>query len=315
MKKLFHELSALTTERRNPRSLSIDTRPLRQVLSIINREDQAVARAVARQLPYIEEAVKIVVQGFRRGGRLIYVGAGTSGRLGILDASECPPTFGVKPAMVQGLIAGGKKAVFRSQEGAEDRSSDAVRDLRKLKLSKDDVVCGIAASMRTPYVVRALRYARERGTPTLFITTNPRSLLTSPKYKSLRGSITVAICPDVGPEAIMGSTRMKSGTAQKMVLNMISTAAMIRLGKVYQNMMVDLRMTSRKLQERANRVLMIATGVDYETAQAALRQAGGHVKTALVMIRADVPAAEARRRLKRSSGFVAPAIQNRTYLP
>ncbi len=297
---LFSELQALATEQRNPRSMRIDTASIREILEIINTEDHRVPIAVREELPYVEQAVGIVVEAFRLGGRLFYVGAGTSGRLGILDASECPPTFGSPPEMVQGLIAGGPAAVFRSQEGAEDVEDDGALALREAGVAPPDVVCGIAASRRTPYVVGAVRYAREIGCKTLYVTCNPRS--------EFNLDVDVAICPVVGPEVVMGSTRMKSGTAQKLVLNMITTASMIRLGKVYQNMMVDLQMTSRKLVERSKRTVMTVTGLAYDEATEVLRQAGGHVKTALVMALAGVDAGEARRRLERAGGFVRPAL-------
>ncbi len=297
---LFSELQALATEQRNPRSMCIDTASIREILEIINTEDHRVPIAVREELPYVEQAVGIVVEAFRLGGRLFYVGAGTSGRLGILDASECPPTFGSPPEMVQGVIAGGPAAVFRSQEGAEDVEDDGALALREAGVAPPDVVCGIAASRRTPYVVGAVRYAREIGCKTLYVTCNPRS--------EFNLDVDVAICPVVGPEVVMGSTRMKSGTAQKLVLNMITTAAMIRLGKVYQNMMVDLQMTSRKLVERSKRTVMTVTGLAYDEASAVLQQADGHVKTALVIALAGVDASEARRRLERAGGFVRPAL-------
>ncbi len=297
---LFSELQALATEQRNPRSMRIDTASIREILEIINTEDHRVPIAVREELPYVEQAVGIVVEAFRLGGRLFYVGAGTSGRLGILDASECPPTFGSPPEMVQGLIAGGPAAVFRSQEGAEDVEDDGALALREAGVAPPDVVCGIAASRRTPYVVGAVRYAREIGCKTLYVTCNPRS--------EFNLDVDVAICPVVGPEVVMGSTRMKSGTAQKLVLNMITTASMIRLGKVYQNMMVDLQMTSRKLVERSKRTVMTVTGLAYDEASAVLQQADGHVKTALVIALAGVDASEARRRLERAGGFVRPAL-------
>ncbi len=297
---LFSELQALATEQRNPRSMRIDTASIREILEIINTEDHRVPIAVREELPYVEQAVGIVVEAFRLGGRLFYVGAGTSGRLGILDASECPPTFGSPPEMVQGVIAGGPAAVFRSQEGAEDVEDDGALALREAGVAPPDVVCGIAASRRTPYVVGAVRYAREIGCKTLYVTCNPRS--------EFNLDVDVAICPVVGPEVVMGSTRMKSGTAQKLVLNMITTAAMIRLGKVYQNMMVDLQMTSRKLVERSKRTVMTVTGLAYDEASAVLQQADGHVKTALVIALAGVDASEARRRLERAGGFVRPAL-------
>ena len=308
---LFYQLAKLDTERRNASSFRIDSAPIRQILSIINKEDQKVAKAVTKEIPSIAKAVEMVVKSFRQGGRLIYVGAGTSGRVGVLDAVECPPTYGTSPHMVQAIIAGGKEAVFRSQEGSEDRVDEGARAVKKLKVSNKDVVCGIAASIRTPFVMSAILQAKKMGAKTIYFTTNPRSILRLREFLPLRKALDVAICPFVGPEVITGSTRMKSGTAQKLVLNMISTAAMIRLGKVYENMMIDLKMNSRKLEERAKRVLMIATGVDYETATEMLERANGHVKTAIVMIKAKVSAREARVRLGNASGFVRAAINER----
>ncbi len=297
---LFSELQTLATEQRNPRSMQIDTASVREILEVINTEDHKVPIAVREEIPYIAQAVEIVVEAFRQGGRLFYVGAGTSGRLGILDASECPPTYGTPPELVQGLIAGGPKAVFRSQEGAEDVAEHGARALQEAGVAPPDVVCGIAASRRTPYVVGAVEHARALGCKTLFITCNPRS--------AFNLAVDVAICPVVGPEVIMGSTRMKSGTAQKLVLNMITTAAMVRLGKVYENMMVDLQMTSLKLVERSKRTVMLVTGLDYEAAARVLEAADGHVKTALVMTLAGVSARAAQQRLDAAGGFVRPAI-------
>lgn len=305
---IFQQLQSLTTEKRNPRSLTIDTLDIPGVLKVINAEDRKVARAVEREIPHIARAVGFVVTSFKAGGRLIYAGAGTSGRLGILDATECPPTYGTPPSKVQGVIAGGRKSVFRSQEGSEDSEAAGARDIASKKVSGADVVCGIAASMRTPYVIGALREAKKRGARTIFLTTNPRATLRTRQFAALWRSIDVAICPEVGPEVVMGSTRMKSGTAQKLVLNMLTTASMIRLGKVYENMMVDLQMTSKKLEERAKKVIMIATGVGYADAGKALKKASYHVKSAIVMIEADVSAASARRYLKRGGGFVRSAI-------
>lgn len=297
---LFSTLQTLTTEQRNPASQSIDSVSIQKALEIINTEDHLVPIAVRREIPYIAQAVELVADAFKKGGRLIYVGAGTSGRLGILDASECPPTYGTPPEMVQGLIAGGKKAVFRSQEGAEDVFEDGARDLDALSVAPPDIVCGIAASRRTPYVVGAIAHARQIGCKTLYITCNPRS--------NFDLDVDVAMCPYVGPEVIMGSTRMKSGTAQKLVLNMITTASMLQLGKVYENMMVDLQMTSKKLVERSKRTVMIVTGVDYETAVEVLAEASGHVKTALVMILGGVSLGEAKARLEAADGQVRQAI-------
>lgn len=306
-RELFDELRRLATEQRNPASMAIDTASPEEIVRIINDEDHRVAEAVKGELPYVAEAVRIVVRAFRAGGRLIYVGAGTSGRLGVLDAAECPPTFGSPPEMVQGLIAGGPAAMFVAQEGAEDLEENGARALDEAGVRPSDVVCGIAASRRTPFVVGAVRHARALGCRTLYVTCTPREEFTLP--------VDVAICPVVGPEVIMGSTRMKSGTAQKLVLNMITTAAMIRLGKVYENMMVDLQMTNQKLVERSRRTIMTIADVDYEAASRLLTDAGGHVKTATVMHLAGVDAQEARRRLRDASGFVRPAIAGETYHP
>jgi len=310
-KHLFHELLTLTTEGRNKHSHRLDTLDIGEILSIINKEDHSIPDAVKKEIPSIVKAVKLIVNRIKSGGRLIYVGAGTSGRLGVIDATECPPTFGTNPKTIIGLVAGGKNAMFRSQEGAEDRVKDGKRDIHLAKVTKKDVVCGIAASARTPYVVAAIKEAKLRGAATIYVTTNPRAALRKTPFSDLRKNIDVAICPQVGPEVIMGSTRMKSGTAQKMVLNMLTTATMIRLGKVYENMMVDLKMNSNKLEERAKRVLMIATGVNYNTAAITLEKSGGHVKTAIVMIKANVSVKEARKRLKDAQGFVRMAILNK----
>lgn len=307
-KPLFRQLGKLTTEMRNPRTTALDRLPPSGVLKIINDEDAKVAAAVRKEIPRIAKGVALIVSALGSGGRLFYVGAGTSGRLGVLDAAECPPTFGTDPSMIRGIIAGGKRAVFRAVEGAEDRTADGRSAIRKVGAGKGDVVCGIAASLRTPYVGAALAEAKKRGARTLLITTNPRSLLRGPSFAALRTNVDVIISPDVGPEVLMGSTRMKSGTAQKMVLNMLTTTTMVALGKVYENMMVDLRLNSRKLEERARRVLMISTGVDYAIASKNLAAAGGHVKTAIVMSRVGVGAAEARRRLRECGGFVHRAI-------
>jgi N-acetylmuramic acid 6-phosphate etherase len=302
---LFEQLQSLATEQRNPNSTHIDTASVEEILRVINTEDHLVPIAVRRELEYITEAVELVVEAFKNDGRLFYVGAGTSGRLGVVDASECPPTFGTDPEMVQGIIAGGKQAVFRSQEGAEDIPEKGAEALEEHGVTENDVVCGIASSGRTPYVVGAVEHARDEiGCPTLFVTTVPRD--------ELDVDPDVAICPVVGPEVLMGSTRMKSGTAQKLVLNMITTASMVRLGKVYENMMVDLRRTSEKLVERGIRTVMMVTGVDYDEADEILDQCDGHVKTAIVMILADVGVEEARRRLEDTDGFVRPAIEEQS---
>ncbi len=302
---LFEQLKNLATEQRNPASMDIDSKSTIEILKIINDEDKKVPFAVEKELPYIAEAVDILVEAFKKGGRLIYIGAGTSGRLGILDASECPPTYGTPPEMVQGLIAGGYQAIRKAVEGAEDYEENGAKDIEESNVNEKDVVCGIAASKRTPYVIGAIKKAKELGAKTLFVTCVPRETFDVP-------FVDVAICPYVGPEVIMGSTRMKSGTAQKLVLNMLTTTSMIRLGKVYENMMIDLQMTNKKLVERSKRVVMTVTNVDYDTAEKVLKEAGGHVKTALVMILANVNAEEARKRLEKANGFVRYAIKGTT---
>ena len=307
---LFKRLQDLTTEQRNPASMGIDVLPIPAVLQLINDEDKRVAFAVEKELSYIAEAVTIVTNALKSGGRLIYVGAGTSGRLGVLDAVECPPTFGVNSDVVQGIIAGGEAAMFRSQEGAEDKEESGAQDIEKMKIGRNDVVCGVAASLQTPYVVGAVKRAKLLGARTLYVTTNSRGIFQAPEFAELAHALDVAICPEVGPEVIMGSTRMKSGTAQKLVLNMITTAAMIGLGKVYENMMIDLQLSNAKLKERAKRILITITGIDYDQASTALENADGHVKTAIVMIKANLSKAAAQERLRNAGGFVRAAIEN-----
>ena len=303
-KSLFTEISNLSTEQRNPKSSDIDAKSTADILKIINDEDKTVPYAVEKELPYIEQAVEIIVEALKSGGRLLYFGAGTSGRLGIVDASECPPTFGTPYGQIDGYIAGGRKAMFRAQEGAEDYEENGAKDILTAKVHPKDVVCGIAASRRTPYVVGAVKKAKEIGAKTLFITCNPRENFNIKE-------VDVAICPYVGPEVIMGSTRMKSGTAQKLVLNMLTTTAMIRMGKIYENMMIDLQMTNKKLVERSKRIVMTIAGVSYEEAAEYLKNADGHVKTALVMIKAGVNAKEAKERLIKAEGFVRKAIEGK----
>jgi len=300
-KSVFEEITKLITEQRNPATEEIDTRSSREIVELINNEDHKVAPIVKGELDFVARAVDTAVEAFKNGGRLIYVGAGTSGRLGVLDASECPPTFGTDPEMVQGIIAGGYGALVVAVEGSEDLAENGARDLKERNLTAKDVVCGLAASRRTPYVLAAVEYARQLGCKTLYVTCTPREEINFP--------VDVAICPVVGPEVVMGSTRMKAATAQKMVCNMITTTAMIRLGKVYGNMMVDLQMNSKKLQERSKRVVMMVTGVEYEEAARVLDRSGGHVKTAIVMILAKVDAGEARERLRQADGFVRGAIE------
>jgi N-acetylmuramic acid 6-phosphate etherase len=299
--KVFDEIENLVTEARNAESENIDDKNTEEILHIINRQDALVPAVVHDQIPFIAQAVEIIVAAFRQGGRLFYVGAGTSGRLGVLDAAECPPTFGTDPALVQGIIAGGEKALTRAQEGAEDKADKGAEDLVNRGVTANDVVCGIAASYRTPYVLGAIEKARAIGAKTIYVTCNAREKVTI--------GVDVAICAVVGPEVVMGSTRMKAGTATKLICNMLTTASMIRLGKVYGNMMVDLMMTSRKLEERSKRVLMMTTGVTYEKAAELLKAAGGHVKTAIVMELAAVDKPTAQHRLKQTNGFIRKAIE------
>jgi N-acetylmuramic acid 6-phosphate etherase len=298
---LFDQLATLTTESVNERSRGLDAVPVLDALRLIHDEDHRAVEAVTPELPYIAQAVEIIVDALKQGGRLVYVGAGTSGRLGVLDAAECPPTFGTDPETIVGLIAGGREAMFRAQEGAEDREEAGAADLDALDIGPGDVVCGIAASRRTPYVVGAVTRARSLGARTLFVTCNPRSQFTL--------DVDVAICADVGPEVIMGSTRMKSGTATKLILNMMSTATMVRMGKIYENLMVDLKLTNEKLVERSRRIVMLATGCSYDDATQTIDAAGGHVKTAIVMRLAGVDPETARQRLEVSDGFVRQAIR------
>ncbi len=302
-KKVFEEIKNLITERRNPKTFKIDSLTTSGILKLINAEDKTVPQVVAKQIPKIAQAVELVVKTFKAGGRLFYIGAGTSGRLGVLDAAECPPTFGTDPKMIHGVIAGGFKTLIRSQEGVEDNFQAARKDLSKVKLNKKDMLVGIAASRRTPYVLAGLKYAKKIGCKTIFIYCNPNL---SSKI-DIKTDVEIPLI--VGPEVIMGSTRMKAGTTQKLVLNMLSTTAMIRMGKVYQNMMVDLKATSQKLVERSKRTIMIVTGVDYKKASFYLKQANGNVKTALVMILAGVDKKEARRRLEKTKGFVRGALK------
>jgi len=303
-KKLFAEIAKLSTEQRNPRSMDIDARSTIEILQIINEDDKLVPLAVEKEIPYIAKAVDKIVEALKKGGRLLYFGAGTSGRLGVVDASECPPTFGTPYGQIEGFMAGGKEAMYRAQEGAEDHENNGAADVLKANVSNVDVVCGIAASRRTPYVIGAVKKAKELGATTLFITCTPRNTFNIE-------SVDIPICPFVGPEVVMGSTRMKSGTAQKLVLNMLTTASMIRMGKIYENMMIDLQMTNKKLVERSKRIVMTITGLSYEEASEYLEKSNGHVKTALVMIRAGVTAEEAKDRLRKSDGFVRKAIEGK----
>ncbi len=303
-KHLFNEISNLATEQRNPISMNIDAMSVKDILALINSEDKTVAFAIEKELEPISKAVELIVSSLKHGGRLLYFGAGTSGRLGVLDAAECPPTFGTPHELILGSIAGGKEAMFRAQEGAEDKEENGANDVSALKVTSNDVVCGIAASSRTPYAIGAVKKAKELGASTIFITC-------SSKDNFSLDCVDVPICVPVGPEVIMGSTRMKSGTAQKMILNLLTTTTMIRLGKVYENLMIDLQMTNSKLVERSKRIVMIITGVSYEEATAYLEKSGWHIKSALVMIKSGVGFEEAKQRLVAADGFVRAAIEGK----
>lgn len=302
MKKLFDELKDIITEQRNPDTVDIDSKSTQDILIAINNEDRKIAPIVTREIPYIARGVELIVESFKRGGKLIYVGAGTSGRLGVLDAAECPPTFGTPSEQIQGVIAGEYGALVRAVEGAEDNKEKGADAVRERNVTDIDTVVGITACKRTPYVIGAIEEARKRRAKTIYITATPREKLDVP--------CDVTICPVTGPEVIMGSTRMKAATATKLVLNMLTTASMIRIGKVYENMMVDLQPTSEKLIERGKRTIMIVTGVDYDTASNVLKKAKYNVKTAIVMILANIGYKTAKERLKKYNGFVRTAISS-----
>jgi N-acetylmuramic acid 6-phosphate etherase len=294
-------MGSLLTEQRNPRTRGIDAMSARELVDLINSEDRTVADAVAREAPAIARTVELVVERLRSGGRLFYVGAGTSGRLGVLDAAECPPTFGTDPEMVQGLIAGGYGALVRAKEGAEDRKEDGARDLKDRGVDAGDVVLGIATSGVTPYVLGALEDARRLGAATAFLS------CTLGDCGSVPADVTIT--PLVGPEVVTGSTRMKAGTATKLVLNTVTTSAMILLGKVYENLMVDLRASCDKLRDRACRILMEVAGVDYAGAGDVIARAGGSVKTALVMQMSGLDREGAEAILEESGGSVRRALE------
>ncbi|CAN5458806.1 N-acetylmuramic acid 6-phosphate etherase [soil metagenome] len=296
---LFDQLASLSTESVNPRTAGIDMLPAREIVELLNAEDSLVARAVHDELDHVARAAQLVADAFVQGGRLFYVGAGTSGRLGVVDASECPPTYGVPPSMVQAIMAGGPAAVFQSVEGAEDSREEGSKAIRDNGVQAADVVCGIAASGRTPFVLAALAEARRLGCRTLLVSTNDRKTV-----EGFAPAVDVLICPHVGPEATTGSTRMKSGTAQKMVLNMITTTARVLIGKTYGNLMVDLQLTNEKLRERAKRIVMTIGDVTYEGATSLLEAAGGKVKTALVMVLTGRSREESEEELKKSKGKV-----------
>ncbi|MDR7311297.1 N-acetylmuramic acid 6-phosphate etherase [Nocardioides luteus] len=294
------QLGQLSTETANPRTSDLDVMSTRDLLGVMNEEDQSVPRAVEAALDRIAEAVDLIVAARRDGGRLVYVGAGTSGRLGVLDAAECPPTFGTDPGEVLGVIAGGSGAILAAVEGAEDDQDAGRADLDRLGIAAGDVVVGLAASGRTPYVVGALDRARELGARTVSVACNTGAVISD--------HAEVAIEVDTGPEVLTGSTRLKAGTAQKLVCNMLSTAAMVRTGKVYRNLMVDLNPSNDKLVDRARRIVAEATGADLDAATAALEASGGHAKTAVVMLLADCTAEEAVARLEKAAGDVRTAV-------
>ncbi len=296
-----HPKERRRTEQRNPASKNLDRMTAQEIVRLMNREDRKVAAAVGRELPAIARAVDAIVDGIRKGGRLIYVGAGTSGRMGVLDAAECPPTFGISPKLVVALIAGGRRAITRAVEGAEDSERNGERDLRAKKLTERDVVVGIAASGTTPYVVGALRYARRLGATTVAVTSN----LQMPVGRLAK----IVIAPEVGPEVLTGSTRLKAGTSQKMVLNMLSTAVMARLGHVYENLMIDVVITNEKVADRAVRILAAGSGKKVSAAEHALRAAGHKLRVALVMLKLRIGAAEAKKRLKAARGDLRKALR------
>ena len=298
MSRKSHE--ARRSEQRHPASKNLDRMSALQIVRLMNREDRKVAVAVGHALPKIGLAVDLIVDALRQGGRLIYVGAGTSGRLAVLDAAECPPTFGTSPKLVQALIAGGRRAVTASVEGAEDLPGDAQRDLRAIKLTDKDVVAGICASGTTPYVLGALRYARQKGAHTIAITVNRNS----PVARLAK----ILIATDVGPEVLTGSTRLKAGTAQKMVLNMLTTAAMARLGHVYENLMIDVRASNKKLSDRIVRILSDASGASASAATHALRQSGHNLRIALVMLKLKLTADQAALQLRKAKGNLRAAL-------
>ena len=289
------------TEQRNPRSQRIDQLSTLEIVDLINAEDRMVAVAVGEEREAIAKCIDLVVDCFRKGGRLFYVGAGTSGRLGVLDASEMPPTYGTDPEMVQGIIAGGYSALVRAQEGAEDKPEDGARDLATRNVGPNDFVLGIATSGTTPYVHGALERARELGARTGFL------LCTYPS-EALLQKHDVVIAPLVGPEVITGSTRMKAGTATKMVLNTITTSSMVLLGKVFGNLMVDLQVTCQKLQDRGERILMETGGLQRDVASETLERAGGHVKTAIVMSKLGISREEAQQRLHEAGGVLVRVV-------
>ncbi|EEH96935.1 N-acetylmuramic acid 6-phosphate etherase [Clostridium sp. 7_2_43FAA] len=296
------DLTKLTTETRNKNTMNLDRMTSIEIAITMNKEDENVINSIRDTLPKISEVIDMCAKALKGGGRIIYMGAGTSGRLGLLDAVECPPTFGVPSDLVIGLIAGGESAFIKAVEGAEDSKTLGVDDLKNINLTNKDVVIGLAASGRTPYVIHGLKYAREIGCKTAIVVCNKDSEMA--KYSD------VAIEVVVGPEVLTGSTRLKAGTAQKMVLNMISTGSMVAVGKAYQNLMVDVMQTNEKLVVRAENIVIEATDCDRDTARRTLKEANGKVKTAVVMILLNCKYDEAEERLKRAEGHVRFALEN-----
>ena len=298
---LLQTLSTLITEQRNPNSMHVDSLSALEIVQLMNEEDKQVPLAIEKCLPQIAQAVERIVAAFQQGGRLVYIGAGTSGRLGVLDASECPPTFGVSPEMVKGIIAGGERALRHPIEGAEDSKTQAVVDLQTIQFSSKDVLVGIAASGRTPYVIGALEYAKSLGSVTVSIASNPNS--------AMANIVDIAIDTVVGPEVLTGSSRLKSGTAQKLVLNMLTTASMILMGKCYQNLMVDVQASNEKLKARAIRIVMQATDCDKILAEETLKQADQNAKLAIMMILSGLDRAQAEALLEKHHGKLQLALK------
>ena len=298
---LLQTLSTLITEQRNPNSMHVDSLSALEIVQLMNKEDKQVPLAIEKCLPQIAQAVECIVAAFQQGGRLVYIGAGTSGRLGVLDASECPPTFGVSPEMVKGIIAGGERALRHPIEGAEDSKTHAVVDLQTIQFSSKDVLVGIAASGRTPYVIGALEYAKSLGSVTVSIASNPNS--------AMANIVDIAIDTVVGPEVLTGSSRLKSGTAQKLVLNMLTTASMILMGKCYQNLMVDVQASNEKLKARAIRIVMQATDCDKALAEETLKQADQNAKLAIMMILSGLDRVQAEALLEKHQGKLQLALK------
>ena len=298
---LLQTLSTLITEQRNPNSMHVDSLSALEIVQLMNQEDKQVPLAIEKCLPQIAQAVECIVAAFQQGGRLVYIGAGTSGRLGVLDASECPPTFGVSPEMVKGIIAGGERALRHPIEGAEDSKEQAVIDLQTIQFSSKDVLVGIAASGRTPYVIGALEYAKSLGSVTVSIASNPNS--------AMANIVDIVIDTVVGPEVLTGSSRLKSGTAQKLVLNMLTTASMILMGKCYQNLMVDVQASNEKLKARAIRIVMQATDCDKALAEETLKQADQNAKLAIMMILSGLDRAQAEALLEKHQSKLQLALK------